>query len=103
MIAAFERGQNGVPRKIICPDFGTSIPNSAARNFRQISFMKLTVSRRYFGPSPGKTKNDVERGDYTCLYATLRRLIDVAENLEILVRQLHHGGKGSFDTLTDLM
>jgi hypothetical protein len=45
----------------------------------------------------------IERGDYTCLYATLRRLIDVAENLEILVRQLHHGGKGSFDTLTDLM
>src|SRR5215469_5115045 len=126
MIRAFEPWQNGVAREIVCPTFegfryfdaqlcclmknrrtgirGENVrPELRPRKLAADVHHEIDGLATLFRAFAGEAKNNVERGDHTRSNAALGGLIDVTEDLEILVHQLHHGGGGGFNSLTDLM
>ena len=91
-----EDGRAWVRSKDVGPEF--SAGETTANVHHEID--GLTPLLRAFS---GIAKNYVERRDNIGLDAALGRLVNVSQDLEVLVHQLHHGGGRSLDPLTYLV
>src|ERR1700751_2325896 len=126
VILAFEPGENSVARKIVSPTFERG-RHLDAQLRRFMENRRTGIRSENVGPElrsgefladvhhevdgfasflrafSWKPEDDVERRDYSGPDAALRRLVNIFENLEILVHQLHHRRRSGFDPLADLL
>src|SRR5580700_657484 len=126
MISAFQPGQNSVPGEVVDPTLkglrnfnaefrclmknwrawirGEDVgPELCAGKFLADVHHEIDGFASFFRTLPREAENDIERRNHSGFYAALGRLVDIAQDLEILVHQLHHCGRGGLDALADLV